>query len=105
VEDTAPANKRGSASPIKKKPGYEASTLKQKDPDNSRDSSDEDDFYEGSGSEGSALGEGQYGKVLTCFHFAVCLNERREHLPLCPYILAPKLLNYFRSNMALEDLH
>jgi hypothetical protein len=44
----------GSASPR-----HDASTSEQKDPGSS---SDEEDLYEGSGAEGSALGEGQYGE-------------------------------------------
>jgi hypothetical protein len=62
VEDTAAASIRDSTSQFEKKPEHGTSTSKQKDPDNS---SDEDDFYEGSGSEGSAVGEGQYGKFST----------------------------------------
>lgn len=86
AEDTAAASTRGSASPLENKPEYGTRTSKQTDPDNNSDSSDEDDFYEGSGSEGSAVGEGQYGKFLTCLHFAVCSMKRREHLPNCPHI-------------------
>jgi hypothetical protein len=62
------------ASQLKKKPWYDTNTPKQTDRDSNSDSSDEDDFYEGSGSEGSAVGEGQYGKFLTSFRLSVCSN-------------------------------
>jgi hypothetical protein len=88
VVDTAAASTRDSASKVEKKPERGTSTSKQKD----TDSSDEDDFYEGSGSEGSALGEGQYGKVFTYLHFAISSTRHREHPPFCPHILAPKFL-------------
>lgn len=98
VEDTAAFSTRDSASQLEKKPERGTSTSKQKDPDNSSDNSDEDDFYEGSGSEGSAVGEGQYGKFLTHLH-----ETSRACAPL-PTYSAPKLLNHLRSNLALEDL-
>jgi hypothetical protein len=91
VESLVPAGKKGLASQLKKKPWYDTSTSKQKDPNNSSDSSDEDDFYEGSGSEGSAEGDEQYGTFFTCFHFSVCSTKCCENLPLCHIF---QLLNY-----------
>jgi hypothetical protein len=96
VENLAPAGQKGLVSQLEAKPWHETSTPKQKDSGNNSDSSDEDDFYEGSGSEGNAVGEGQYGKFFTCFRFSVCFAKLCEHPPPLPKSTAPKLLNHLR---------
>jgi hypothetical protein len=68
VEDSALGPKRVSSSPLNKRRGNYAGKSEQRDPENSSDSSDDDDMYEGSGSDGNPVGEGQYGKVLACLY-------------------------------------
>ena len=54
--------KKGSTTPLKKKPEDDVIKTELKDSGKSRGTTEDEDFYEDSDSEGSAQGEGQYGE-------------------------------------------
>jgi hypothetical protein len=62
LEDSSSVSLKVTTSPPKKKPEHDAGNPEQKDAGTNRDSTEGDDFYEDSDSEGSAQGEGQYGE-------------------------------------------